>query len=268
MATYGLIGLFVAVWCAHNYAEGDSVLPNGIPLPKIPYLPGWDSVINFLGLQDPRSKPPSPMRGLQTPSSAVLEIKTKFSSAALSYRTSDYPPAHTWSARQPVYASIFSHFEPLHLAVNSYWTYAIAPPLMMMIGVPRTLAVFVLGGIFAADIQCAADKAYALNKAPTLFKYIKAVPRDPDPNGTLGQQHVGSSGALFAMGTVRALASKQRAWRLFAALAFSLDAVGYYMDLDTGVSYSTHLGGVAAGALFWVGWLRWTTVVRAAAGRL
>ena len=263
IATYGLIGLFIAVWCAHNYAEGGSALPNGIPLPK---PPGWDSISDFLGFK--KSKPPFPIRGPQKPSSAALEIKTNFSSAALSYRTSDYPPALTLNANYPFYASLFSHFEPLHLAINSYWTYAIVPPLMMMIGIPRTLTIFLIGGISAAEIQCNADKAYALNRAPKLFQYIKAAKKDPDPNGTLGAQHVGSSGALFALGSVRALASKQRGWRLFAAFAVSLDAVGYYMDLDTGVSYSTHLGGVVAGALIWFGWLRWTKVVRMAAGRL
>jgi membrane associated rhomboid family serine protease len=252
IATYGLIGLFIAIWCAHNYAEGGSVLPNGIPLPK---PPGWDRISEVLGFEKP--KPALPRR-LQKPSSAALEIRNNFSSAALSYRTSDYPPALTLNSLYPFYASLFSHFEPLHLAINSYWTYAIAPTLMMSIGIPKSLAVFVLGGILATEIQCVADKAYALNQAPQVFKYIKAAQRDPDPNGTLGAQHVGSSGALFAMGTVRALASRQRGWRLFAAFAVSLDAIGYYMDVDTAVSYTAHLAGVASGLVLWVGWLRWT----------
>lgn len=257
IATYGLIGLFVAIWCAHNYAEGGSVLPNGIPLPK---PPGWERIAELLGFEKP--KPKSSPRRLQTPSSTVLEIKTNFSSAALSYRTSDYPPALTLKSLYPFYASLFSHFEPLHLAINSYWTYAITPTLMMSIGIPKALAVFLLGGMLATEIQCTADKAYALNRAPNLFKYIKAAQRDPDPNGTLGAQHVGSSGALFAMGTVRTLASKQRSWRLFAVFAVSLDAIGYYMDVDTAVSYTAHLSGVVSGLVLWVGWLRWTKGMR------
>lgn len=259
IATYGLIGLFIAIWCAHNYAEGGTVLPNGIPLPK---PPGWERISELLGFQKP--KVILPPRRLQTPTSAALEIKNNFSSAALSYRTSDYPPALTLDALYPFYASLFSHFEPLHLAINSYWTYAITPTLMMSIGIPSTVAVFVLGGMLAIEIQCTADKAYALNKAPQVFKYIKAAKRDPDPNGTLGAQHVGSSGALFAMGTVRALVSKQRSWRLFAAFAVSLDAIGFYMDVDTAVSYTAHLAGMASGVLLWVGWLRWTKAVRMA----
>lgn len=256
IATYGLIGLFVVIWSAHNYAEAGSVLPSGIPLPR---PPGWDRIAELLGFEKSRPKPP---RRLQTPSATILEIKTNFSSAALSYRTSDYPPALNLNTLYPFYASIFSHFEPLHLAINSYWTYAIAPTLMMNIGIPKTFAVFILGGMLATEIQCTADKAYALNLAPRVFKYIKAAQRDPDPNGTLGAQHVGSSGALFAMGTVRALASRQRGWRLFAVFAVGLDAVGYYMDVDTAVSYTAHLSGVGAGVVLWVGWLRWTKGMR------
>jgi membrane associated rhomboid family serine protease len=256
LATYSLIGLFLTIWCAHNYAEGGSVLPNGIPLPK---PPGWDRISELLGFEKPRPHPPP---RLQTPSATVREIKSHFSSAALSYRTSDYPPPLTLHAVLPFYASLFAHFEPLHLAINSYWTYAIAPALMMNIGIPKTFAVFVLGGMLATEIQCNADKAYALNLAPSLFKYIKAAQRDPDPNGTLGAQHVGSSGALFAMGTVRALASRQRGWRLFAVFAVGLDAVGYYMDVDTAVSYTAHLSGVVSGVILWAVWLRWTKGMR------
>lgn len=256
LATYSLIGLFVTIWCAHNYAEGGSVLPNGIPLPK---PPGWDRISELLGFEKPRARPPP---RLQTLSTTALEIKSHFSSAALSYRTSDYPPALTINALTPFYASLFAHFEPLHLAINSYWTYAIAPALMMNIGITKTFAVFVLGGILATEIQCNADKAYALNLAPNFFKYIKAAQRDPDPNGTLGAQHVGSSGALFAMGTVRALASRQRGWRLFAVFAVGLDAVGYYMDVDTAVSYTAHLSGVVGGVVLWAVWLRWTKGMR------
>lgn len=260
MATYGLIGLFATIWCAHNYAEGGTVLPNGTPLPK---PPGWERIAEALGFEKPQRHAPSPRR-LQSPSSTARSIQSHFSSAALSYRTSDHPPALTLAALAPFPASLFAHFEPLHLAINSYWTYAITPPLMLCIGVPRALAVFLLGGLLATELQCTADKAYALGQAPNLFKHIKAARRDPDPNGTLGAQHVGSSGALFAMGTVRALASRQRGWRLFAVFAVSLDALGYYMDVDTAVSYTAHLSGVVSGLVLWVGWLRWTKGMRMA----
>lgn len=102
IATYGLIGLFVVIWSAHNYAEAGSVLPSGIPLPR---PPGWDRIAELLGFEKSRPKPP---RRLQTPSATILEIKTNFSSAALSYRTSDYPPALNLNTLYPFYASIFS----------------------------------------------------------------------------------------------------------------------------------------------------------------
>ena len=257
LTTYGLIGLFLAVWCAHNYSEGGTLLPNGIPLPK---PPGWDAVTDLLGVQ--KSKPSIP-RGLQTPSSVAFEIKTNFSSAALSYRTSDYPPP-AWDVKHlsPFVASIFSHFEPLHLAFMSYGAWMIMPTVMVVTGIPRALAAYVLGGTITIVCQCEADRAYALNQAPWLFKHIKAAKRDPDPMGTLGTQHVGGTGALLALWSVRALAFKTRNFRVLTMVFIAFDMVGYYMDLDTGASYTTHLAGMSSGCLMWFGWLRWTKVVR------
>lgn len=259
LTTYGLIGLLVAVWSAHNYSDGGTLLPNGIPLPK---PPGWDAVKDLLGVQ--MSKPPI-SRGLQTPTSIALEIKTNFASEKLSYRTSDYPPA-TWDVKHlsPFVTSTFAHFSPLHLAFSCYFTWSIMPIMITRFGIPRALAAFMLGGSVASIGQCEADKAYALNQAPGLFKHIKQAQRDPDPMGTLGVLHVGSTGALFVVGTVATLGFKTRNFRIFSMAMLAFDMVGYYMDLDTGVSYTTHLAGIATGAVMYFGWLRWTKAARGA----
>jgi len=197
------------------------------------------------------------------PSKPLNSWKEYFSTKMLSYRVGDWPPpTNAWQAWAPYFTSMFSHFSVLHLGVNSFAMYTIAPALMVNIGILKTLSAFVITGAASSQIVCATDKAYARGTSPNAFKYIKRDLGDPNPSNTLTANHVGASGAiagLFGILVTSVSFPKAGSSRLpspILSLFLGFEAYAYYTNMDTGIGHGAHLAGFMSGAVLWLTWLR------------
>ena len=192
----------------------------------------------------------------------------------LSYRPTQWPPS-TLEQCTPYVGYMFAHQSASHLAANSLGFFVLTSVLFPSFGILTTAMTFLAGGVLAAQIDCAAAKAY-VNPWNPWHKFVAplhASPRDPNPNETLGSSRLGASAGLCTLFTVAVISNPFARWRLLLvpvgipawmlwAGEVGWEGYSFYSDIDDGIGHSGHLAGHLAGAVLWLAALRWTRYAR------
>jgi membrane associated rhomboid family serine protease len=188
----------------------------------------------------------------------------------LTYRPSQWPP-HNLAQCTPFVGHIFAHESTIHLAMNSISFYFLTSFLFPTMGIFTTATTFLVGGVMASQLDCAAAKAYANPWSPwhNVVGSLHASPRDPNPNATLKTGRLGASAGLCAIFTVLAI-SHPMARGGFPLIPGSIpicvlwlaevawEGYNFYNNVEDGIGHGGHLGGHVAGAFLWLVALRWT----------
>jgi membrane associated rhomboid family serine protease len=137
-----------------------------------------------------------------------------------------------------VLTSVFSHRSLLHLFNNMFVLYAFGMPLATFLGSRRFAAVYLLSGIAGAAAHLATER-WLVSDSPV----------------------IGASGAVFGLlTTYSAVWPRQTVWVLFVAMPAWAVAAGFlaldFVMPSKDVSRASHVGGAAAGILYYLFKLR------------
>lgn len=188
----------------------------------------------------------------------------------LTYRPNQWPP-DTLAKCIPYVGHIFAHGSATHLAMNSISFYVLTSFLFPTMGTLTTATTFLVGGVMAAQLDCATAKAYANPSSPwhNIVASLHVSLHDPNPNSTLRTGRLGASAGVCAMFTVMAIAHPLARgrfplvpgsipiWAIWIA-EVAWEGYNFYNNVDDGIGHGGHLAGHVAGALLWLVALRWT----------
>jgi membrane associated rhomboid family serine protease len=222
-------------------------------------------------LQRRPSTSTSTLESIQQHLTSVREsIQKHLTYENLTYRPSQWPP-HSLAQCAPFVGHIFAHESAIHLAMNSVSFYFLTSFLFPSMGIFTTATTFLVGGVMASQLDCAAAKAYADAWSPwhNVVGSLHASPRDPNPKATLDTGRLGASAGLCAIFTVLAISHPMARGGLplvpgsipicvlwLAEVAW--EGYNFYNNVEDGIGHGGHLGGHVAGAFLWLVALRWT----------
>ena len=173
---------------------------------------------------------------------------------------------------------MFAHAIPMHLAFCLMAMGSLVPMMTLVYGAPRTIALFVGGGVGAAALVCEMEMLkHGKLRSSEVIQVVEFVGEDGQRKFTAmakpGMQSVitanmGSSSGLMALMTVSAITMPQMKWGvLFLPWQFGarsmLGALVVWDVLGTagivpnfGIGHVGHLCGDVVGVLLYVLWLR------------
>eukprot|EP00026_Physarum_polycephalum_P015755 Phypoly_transcript_16514.p1 GENE.Phypoly_transcript_16514~~Phypoly_transcript_16514.p1 ORF type:complete len:249 (+),score=15.56 Phypoly_transcript_16514:43-747(+) len=141
----------------------------------------------------------------------------------------------------------FSHFNAAHLLFNMLGLYFFGPPVMMMLGVRRFLALYLAAGV-TGNLVYVGDRLRRTNFDTRLARRNDSYV-------------LGASGSIYALSVFYALEFPFQTWYLFGVVPVpGIVAVGGFIAWDlfmansgrqSNLAHTAHLGGAAVGAAYY-----------------